>query len=322
MTPPTRTPKPHKSLALILSPYHVGLPHHRVGAGPDRLAPALAAQLASLLPFNAITITTLPAVHASAEGEMGRTFALLTHLSRAVAAAKARGAFPLVLAGNCCSTVGVAAGLRVAEEISKKGDATDDGLGFVWIDAHDDLDTPDTNENGYLDATAAAMLAGGCFRRLLATVPGHVPRGLAGRFAYCGLRDVTALQRGAVRDAGVDVVWGSTEQRVDFAGELRAVLRGRGAGFGSRAVVHFDLDSIDQSVGHANEFPSFGGLLEEDVLGVMGVLTEEGAIPPAAITVCSFNPDCKDGDRVADVAIKGVVKFVEGLLARGILVPE
>lgn len=292
---------PATSIALILSPYHVGLPAHRVGAGPLRIqSHGLEAALRRICPVT--TTTTILPVD-DFEGEIGRTFEILRRISRAVAAARAARAFPVVLAGNCNASVGVAAGL---------GDVGD--LSVVWFDAHDDMDTPDTHVNGYLDAMGVSMLAGRSWRALMATVPGHVDRRLDGRFVYCGLRDVTEVQRRAVEDAGVDVVWGEGGRRVDFAAELEGMLDGKEMG---QALVHLDLDCLDESLGRVNEYPSPGGLLEDDLFKSLSLVPAK--VTPVSLTVCSFNPNLEGGDRIAKIAVEAMCRFVESLVDSGVL---
>ena len=85
----------------------------------------------------------------------------------------------------------------------------------LWLDSRDDLDTPEIHENGYPDAMAASMMTGMSWQTLMETVPGHQavdPK----RLVFYGLRDVSDLQRENVRKAGVDVIWGDAEEKVDF----------------------------------------------------------------------------------------------------------
>jgi arginase family enzyme len=56
------------------------------------------------------------------------------------AVAEALSPRPLVLGGCCCAHVGAAVGLA----------RRFDRLGIVWIDAHGDLNTPETSPSGYL----------------------------------------------------------------------------------------------------------------------------------------------------------------------------
>ncbi|KAK1635743.1 arginase [Colletotrichum phormii] len=272
---------------IIVSPYHVG-------TGPNRiLSHNLADKLKSLTPIRFINIGPVD----DFEGEIGRTFELLRRTSTAVSQAVAANSFPLVLSGNCYASTAVAAGLN----------ATVPDLNVQWIDAHDDLDTPSTNENGYLDAMALSMAAGMSWHKLMGSVPGHKSLSLE-RVAYCGLRDVSELQRKTVTEAGVDVIWGDAERKVDFAKELGVLLDRRRF---DRTHVHLDLDVLDESLGRVNEFPSPGGLDGEDLMGCLETIPSKTR--PTSLFVCSFNAELEGGDTVARLAVKGIVRFVEGL---------
>ncbi|KAB2569616.1 Arginase [Lasiodiplodia theobromae] len=292
------------SITLIIAPYHMGLYDHRVGGGPLRiLQHGIASELERLCPT--VHFTNIGPVD-SFEGEVGRMIEVLRRISTAVTRAVQASSFPIVLAGNCQASTAVAAGIRAADG----GD-----LGFVWLDAHDDFDTPETNVNGYLDAMAVSMMAGMSWKALMATVPGHMPASLES-FAYCGLRDVTAEQRAAVEEAGVPVVWGDAVAKKDYAKELGAVLEARGKGK-KKTHVHFDLDVLDESLGRANDWPSPGGFLEEDALAVMGMLPQK--TEPTSLVVCSFDPRLEGGDTVARLAVRATCRFVEGLFETEVL---
>ena len=78
--------------------------------------------------------------------EAARIFAIAADLADHVRAARADGATPLVLAGDCNSGLGTVAGCA-----PEGGD-----LGVVWLDAHSDFDTTDTSASGSLDGVGCA----------------------------------------------------------------------------------------------------------------------------------------------------------------------
>ncbi|KAF9874201.1 hypothetical protein CkaCkLH20_08184 [Colletotrichum karsti] len=291
---------PFTSITIIVAPYHVGLYDHRVGGGPLRiLSHGLADKLEPLTPLTFVNIGPVD----DFEGEIGRTFEVMRRISAAVSHATSRSSFPLILSGNCNASAAAAAGLSSAVP----------DLNVLWIDAHDDLDTPSTNENGYLDAMALSMMGGLSWHGLMRSVPGHVPVPLD-RVAYCGLRDVSEGQRRTVVDAGVDVIWGDAAEKVDFGRELGALLERRRFG---RTHVHLDLDVLDESLGRANDWPSPGGLDSEDLLNCLDVIPSK--TEPTSLVVCSFNPRLEGGDTIARLAVEGIVHFVQRLKDENIL---
>lgn len=101
------------AIQIIILPFHAGARCCRVGNGPHSL---LDAGLVEALPSSGreINVIEVGAVDAF-EGEIGRTFAVKRLVASAVAAAVSNGRFPLVLAGNCKTSLGVHAGLNDPE---------------------------------------------------------------------------------------------------------------------------------------------------------------------------------------------------------------
>lgn len=184
-------------------------------------------------------------------------------------------------------------------------------LAFIYFDAHDDLDSPDVNENGYFDAMGLSMLRGESWKTLMRTVPGFAPFDYS-RFLYCGLRDQSEVQRQRVIDAGMDSIWGDAQTKVDFPRELKAQLERRSY---SPSLVHLDLDVLDESYGKVNDYPSPGGLLESELVDCMDLVPRKST--PKSLTVCSFDPDSGDGDKIAGIGIRATIAFVRSLLDTG-----
>lgn len=288
------------SITIIVAPYHVGIYDHRVGGGPLRiLAHGIADKLEKFAPISYVNIGPVD----DFEGEIGRTFEIIRRISTAVSKAVENNSFPLVLSGNCYGSSATVAGVR-----NKHPE-----VAALWLDSHDDLDTPSINENGYLDAMAASMMTGTSWHTLMKTVPGHEamdPKQLI----FCGLRDVTELQRENVRQTGVDVVWGDAEKKVDFTSELATLLERRNLG---PTHVHLDLDVLDQSLGAVNDFSSPGGFMADDLMSIMPMITTK--TDPTSLAVCQFDPRLEGGDTVARLAVQSICAFFKSLKDKKIL---
>lgn len=291
---------PASSITIIFSPYHVGLRDHRVGDGPNRILKLGLIERLEKLGLKVHVYEIQPV--GDFEGEIGRSFEILRRTSTAVSKARSNNSFPFILAGNCMASVGTACGLGLND------------LNFIYFDAHDDMDTPSTNENGYFDAMGLSMLAGKSWHWHTQQIPGYSSMNYRDRFLYVGLRDVNETQRKTVAEAGADVLWGNAEKPVEFARELETRLAKRDF---SPALVHLDLDVLDISVGKVNGFESAGGLHEADLMQCMSLLPEKAT--PASLTICSFNPNLGDGDKVATIGIRAAVTFVESLVATSVL---
>ncbi|EPY52280.1 arginase [Schizosaccharomyces cryophilus OY26] len=288
-----------RAITIIFSPYHVGLRDHRVGNGPKRIRSLGLVQKLERLGAK-VELKEINRVD-DFEGEIGRSFEIMRRTSLAVTEAVAKNTFPLILSGNCMASAAVACGLKIKD------------LAFIYFDAHDDLDSPDVNENGYFDAMGLSMLRGESWKTLMKTVPGFEPFDYH-RFLYCGLRDQSEVQRQRVIDAGMECIWGDTSRKVDFAHDLNTQLERRSY---SPALIHMDLDVLDESCGKVNDYPSPGGLLESDLIACMNLVPQK--CTPKSLTVSSFDPDAGDGDKIAQIAIRAISTFVQSLMETGVL---
>lgn len=278
-------------VAVISVPYHVGIASHRVGAGPDALlAGGLVAALHAEGATSSVQVVAPVDDH---EGEIGRSFELLRRVSVLVSAARARGSFPLVVAGNCMTTVGVMAGLAPTR------------AGLAWFDAHPDFDTPDEHRSGYLDGMGAAIVTGQCWTTLARTVPGFTALPLD-RLVYCGVRDFEPGQREKVERLGVRAAIGSTDRRVDYADRFRRALSN--VAF-DQVVVHIDLDVLDAELGRANDYAATGGLDGEELDRCLDLLVELAT--PVAMTFASLDPGCPGATRLVPIAVAAARRVVQ-----------
>jgi arginase len=223
------------------------------------------------------------------EGEIGRSFELKRRIARAVAQCLAEGAFPVVLAGNCNSSVGTWSGVA------------DPDAGLFWFDAHPDFDTPDEHRSGYFDGMGVATLAGQCWRNMAATIPGFRPFDVE-RLIYCGIRDFEPGQLEKVQAAKIRAVVGSTGGMTDYVGRLKAHLDQ--LPFKS-AMFHLDVDCLDTSVGRANEYAVPGGLLPDQLIDCLRLACS--AATPLSLTIASFNPALEGSARISEAAITAAV---------------
>ncbi|KAJ4261567.1 hypothetical protein NW762_006997 [Fusarium torreyae] len=293
---------PAKSVTIISSPYHLGLKGVAVGAGPNTL---LKAGFVDAIRKQGVTVNQIELEPVDDfEGDIGRLFELLRRTSKTVKTVIEESSFPVILAGNCSTTVGVQAGIAAAHGSVPA---------CVWFDAHDDFNTPDALASGYLDSMPVAMLGGLCWKTLLSSIPGFKPLDLKSDLVHCGMRDVTDLERSRVLEAGFPVIWGDENKHVEFEAELRKVLENKF----NETMVHLDLDSLDTSVGRVNKFSAPGGLLEEDLVDCLDMIPTK--TKPVSLTIASYDPSFDDSDKIPPVAIKGTVAFIKSLITQGVL---
>ena len=184
-------------------------------------------------------------------------------LAERVQEAVRRGDRPVSVAGDCCSSIGVLAGLQRA--------GVDPYL--IWLDAHGDFNTWETTPSGFLGGMPLAMLVGlGEQRMPQAVALRNIPQR---DVLLCDGRDLDPGER--------DLLARSQVLHVDrFMGLLET-------GFPDRPLyVHFDTDLIDPRQAPAMNYPAAGGPSAEQVAAAFRQLARTGRL--AAASLSSWNP--------------------------------
>ncbi len=174
-------------------------------------------------------------------------------LSERCEAAVDAGRFPLVLGGDHSIAVGTISGM--ARAYRRRGER----LGVVWVDAHADMNTPDSSPSGNIHGMPLACLLG---HGPAALTTGMVPDGPALNpedVVIIGARDVDPAEVPLVRELGVRVY---TMSELDARGTA-ACLREAFAHVQRHTTgVHlsFDLDGVDPTEAPGVGTPVPGGL--------------------------------------------------------------
>jgi arginase len=272
-------------MALIQVPYHLGREGVGMGAGPDRLVEAGAADaLASA--GHEVEVVRVRRRNGETN-EVGASFEVVRRVSEAVADAAERDAFPLVLAGNCMSSIGIVAGLGR-------------DVGVVWLDAHPDFNTSDQSLSGFADGMGLSILTGTGWRALLETVPGYrtVPEA---NVVLIGIRDIESSEQARLDNSDVAVV--GPDRASTHAEQALDRLRGR-----IRDVyLHVDLDVLDPSEGNANEYAAPGGLAGADVERIIDAVADRLVVCGAAVT--AYDPVADSEGRIPATAAGLIVRI-------------
>jgi arginase len=272
-------------ISLVTAPYHLGHEGVSVGAGPDRLLDEGAVEALEDAGQEVDVVRVVP--RAESTNEIGAFFEIVRRVSEAVSRAVEDGAFPIVLSGNCLSSIGIVAGLGR-------------DVGIVWLDAHADFNTPESSLSGFADGMALAVLTGTGWNTLRETVPGCriVPEQNA---VLVGIRDVDDGERERLEGSPLQVV----EPGGDIEPALEA-LRGRV----EDAYLHIDLDVLDPSEGRANHFAAPGGLSADAVEQVVSAVTSRLTVRAAALT--AYDPAADAEGRIPPIANRLLTRIAAG----------
>jgi len=262
-------------ISLVTAPYDLGDEGVNVGAGPDRLLDEGAVEALETAGHEVDVVRVVP--QAESTNEIGASFEIVRRVSDAVSRAVEDGAYPIVLSGNCLSSVGIVAGLG--------GD-----VGIVWLDAHADFNTPESSPSGFTDGMGLAVLTGSSWTTLRETVPGYriVPEENA---VLVGIRDVDDGEQARLDGSPLQVV----APGVDVEPALET-LRGRI----EDVYLHIDLDVLDPSEGQANHYAAPGGLTADAVEQVVSAVTGRLSVRAAALT--SYDPAADADGRIPPIA--------------------
>jgi arginase len=206
-----------------------------------------------------------------------------------VAEATTRGALPLVLGGDHSVALGTLGGMA-----SVHGPG-----GVLWIDAHSDINTPETSPSGNVHgmALAAALgLAGSGFESDAWPLPAVDPK----RVALVGTRLLDDGERRLLREAGVRVFTMSEVDRIGIERAVRESLdRISGAGF---VHVSFDMDVLDPDVAPGVGTPVRGGLTYREAHLAMELVAESGIA--RSLEVVEVNPILDRENTTAATAVE------------------
>ncbi|MEU2348654.1 arginase family protein [Modestobacter sp. NPDC049651] len=268
---------------LLVAPWDSGVRGTRMGGGPPALARAGADRLRAR--GRPVTRTDVePAAGWAAE--LRTAFELQRATAAAAARAHGRGELPVLLSGDCNTTVGMLAALQ-------SGGAR---VGLFWLDAHGDLNTPDVDARGYLDGHGLAMAVGWCWRAATATVPGFAPLPEE-HVVLVGARDLDPAERTAL--AGSGIRWLPPDRARDPVAVDDAVRALAGAV--DVVHLHVDLDVLDPSIAPANGYAAPGGLTGAEVQEV--VRQTAGRVRIGSATLASWDPSYDPAGRLRDTAV-------------------
>jgi len=206
-----------------------------------------------------------------------------------VAEATTRGAMPLVLGGDHSVALGTLGGMA-----SVHGPG-----GVLWIDAHSDINTPETSPSGNVHGMALAAvlgLAGRGFESDVWPLPAVDPK----RVALVGTRLLDDGERRLLREAGVRVFTMSEVDRIGIERAIRESLdRIAGAGF---VHVSFDMDVLDPDVAPGVGTPVRGGLTYREAHLAMELVAESGSV--RSLEIVEVNPILDRENTTAATAVE------------------
>ena len=205
------------------------------------------------------------------------------------------GMTPLVLGGDHSLAAGSISG--VAEFYRRQGQK----IGVLWIDAHSDINTPETSPSGNVHGMPLAALLG-LGPNDLGNLFGYAPKISPENTVLIGVRDIDAAERENIRRAGMNEVY--TMRDIDERG-MRSVMEDalRAAGRGTAGYhVSLDMDWIDPEDAPGVGTPVRGGATYREAHLAMEILADHGRL--LSFEIVEVNPVIDEHNRTADLAVE------------------
>jgi arginase len=190
------------------------------------------------------------------------------------------GALPVVLGGDHSLAAG-----SVAASADWVRRTTALPLGLIWMDAHGDMNTPESTASGNVHGMPLAAILGNEPAEL--TALGSSPSVLARHTALVGIRNVDEGEKARIRESGVHVF---TMKDIDREGIAAIADRALALATDGTGGLHvsFDMDVCDPSIAPGVGTPVKGGLDYREAHLMMELISDSGRL--LALDLVEVNP--------------------------------
>jgi arginase len=290
---------PVKPVHIIGVPLDLGGARRGVDMGPSAVRIAGIGEAIAKLGRQVIDKGNLPAPIAETEDALDRhkkyidpIAAVCRSLHASCLASLEADAIPLVLGGDHSLAAGsVAASADWIRRINGKP------LGLIWVDAHGDMNTPETTTSGNVHGMPLAALLGREPLELasIGTVPSVLPQ----HTVLVGIRNLDENEKGQIRAAGVHVFTMKDIDRQGIATVAERAIELASAGTGG-IHVSFDLDVSDPSIAPGVGTPVRGGLDYRESHMIMELVADSNQL--IALDLVEVNPTLDNRNATAEFA--------------------
>jgi arginase len=205
------------------------------------------------------------------------------------------GITPVILGGDHSVAAGSVSGL--AEFYRRRNQK----VGLLWIDAHSDINTPETSPSGNVHGMPLAALLG-LGPDPLANIFDWQPKIDPQNTVLIGVRDIDLTEKENIRRAGISEVY--TMRDIDERG-MRTVMEEalRAAGRGTAGYhVSLDMDWIDPVDAPGVGTPVRGGATYREAHLAMEILADHGRL--LSFEIVEVNPVIDEHNRTAELAVE------------------
>src|SRR6202049_3097300 len=204
------------------------------------------------------------------------------------------GKVPLALGGDHSMAAGTVSG--VAEFYRRQNHH----VGLIWIDAHTDINTPESSPSGNVHGMPLAALMG-LWPSDLANIFDFSPKVKPQNCVLVGVRDIDAVEKENVLRAGIGVF---TMRDIDERG-MRTVMEEalRMAARGTSGYhISLDMDWVDPEDAPGVGTPVRGGATYREAHLAMEIIADHGRM--LSFEIVEVNPVIDEHNKTADLAVE------------------
>jgi len=204
------------------------------------------------------------------------------------------GKIPLVLGGDHSSAAGTVSGVAEFYRRSKQR------VGLLWIDAHADINTPESSPSGNVHGMPLGAIMG-LFAGPLTDMYGFCPKVKPDNVVLVGIRDVDHIERENIQKAGVHAF---TMRDIDERG-MRVVMEEALRLAGRNTVgyhVSLDMDWIDPEDAPGVGTPVWGGATYREGHLAMEIIADHGRL--LSFEIVEVNPVLDERNQTAELAVE------------------
>jgi arginase len=289
-------------VAIIGAPLDLGQGRRGVDMGPSAVRVAGLGTKLAALGYTVTDLGNIDVAQAESLADTGPSNAKYVaeiaesceKLARLVADSLAGRHTPVILGGDHSIAAGTVAG--IADFLRQK----DQKAGLLWIDAHADMNTPDSSPSGNVHGMPLACCVGHGPAALV-NLLGFAPKVDATNVALVGIRDVDELERSELSGDGVRAF---TMRDIDERGmgpvmrDAMAVACHGTAGFH----LSLDLDFVDPEFAPGVGTPVRGGATYREAHLAMELICDTGKM--LSMDIVEVNPVLDQYNRTAELAVE------------------
>ncbi|HEY9841181.1 MAG: arginase [Candidatus Sericytochromatia bacterium] len=205
-----------------------------------------------------------------------------------------KGNFPLVLGGDHSIAIGTIAAL------SSFYREQDQEIGVIWVDAHADMNTPDTTHSGNIHGMPLAVALGRGAAELV-NLGGFSPKITPDHVVLIGIRDLDIEEKRTVKELGVKAFTMTDIDELGMSTVIRQAIEIAGSG---TAGIHlsFDFDGLDPEVAPGVGTPVKGGIRYREAHLLMEKIALTGRM--IGLEMVELNPILDMRNKTAELGVE------------------